>query len=142
MSTLEKAIKLATEVHTGQLDKGGQPYILHPLRVMLKMQTNEERIVAVLHDVLEDGTALSLYQSGFSENIVEAVKALTRGKRESYEDYIARLAPNQLARTVKLRDLEDNMDLQRIPIVSSLDLDRWRKYALAKWNLLSYRGDK
>lgn len=137
MSTLEKAIRIATEVHEGQLDKGGQPYILHCLRVMLAMPTTETQIVAVLHDVLEDssptnGLVRKLSREGFSETVIDALKALTRRKGESYEDYVKRLAPNSLARTVKLSDLQDNLNLSRIQNPTEEDHKRVSKYLKAK----------
>ena len=85
MATLERAIQIAAEAHSGQFDKGGEPYILHPLRVMLRMQSNEERIVAVLHDVVEDSRDHSietLSQEGFAPAITEAVGALTKRQGE------------------------------------------------------------
>src|SRR6056297_3333643 len=80
MSTLERAIEIAAAGHAGQTDKAGQPYILHPLRVMLSVSSDEERMAAVLHDVLEDTrwTAAALRQEGFSEVVIEAVIALTK----------------------------------------------------------------
>ncbi len=113
---LDTAIKLATDAHAGQIDKSGEPYILHPLRVMLAMKTDEERIVAVLHDVVEDSawTCDDLYwQHGFKPEIVQAVAALTRGKDEDYFDFIRRLAPNPIARSVKIADIRDNLDPSR-----------------------------
>lgn len=110
---LDTAIKLATEAHAGQVDKAGQPYILHPLRVMSAMTSDVEKIVAILHDVVED-TNLScddLYWSiGFSPEIVQAVAALTRGKDEEYFDVIHRLMLNPIARAVKIADIRDNLD--------------------------------
>lgn len=93
MATLERAIGLAATMHAGQLDKGGAPYILHSLRVMLAMSTDEERIVAVLHDVMEDCQAFGperISQGGFSEAVVDALIALTRRPGETYADFIAR----------------------------------------------------
>lgn len=113
---LDTAIKLATDAHAGQVDKSGEPYILHPLRVMLSMKTDEERIVAVLHDVVEDSpwSCDDLYwQHGFKPEIVRAVAALTRGKNEDYFDFIRRLAPNPIARSVKIADIRDNLDPSR-----------------------------
>lgn len=92
MSNLDRAIILATRAHSGQIDKSGLPYILHPLRVMLKMTTEEERIIAVLHDVLEDTdvTAHDLSAEGFSDEIVEAVQALSRSEDEDYHEFVKR----------------------------------------------------
>lgn len=116
MTALDEAIKLATDAHAGQVDKSGERYILHPLRVMLAMKTDNERIVAVLHDVVEDTpvTCDELYwMHGFAPEIVLAVAALTRGKNEDYFDFIRRLAPNPIARAVKIADLRDNLDPSR-----------------------------
>lgn len=113
---LDLAIKIATDAHAGQVDKGGQPYILHPLRVMLAMETEDERIVAVLHDVIEDTaiTANDLYwMHGFKPSIMIAVVALTRGKNEDYFDFIRRCMGNPLARAVKIADILDNLDPRR-----------------------------
>jgi len=113
MSTLEKAILIATEAHTGQVDKGGNPYILHPLRVMLAMHSEETRIVAVLHDCFEDTdvSAEDLRQAGFSGEIIDAVAALTKQAGETYADFIRRAKKNPLARIVKIGDIKDNMNL-------------------------------
>jgi len=111
---LEKAIILAT--HKGKKDKGGACYILHALRVMLCFEKEEQQIVAVLHDVLED-TEISeeyLQNVGFHKNIIEAVVCLTKKQCENYFDYIERVKQNDIARMVKLADLQDNMNLKRI----------------------------
>jgi len=113
---LDNAIKLATEAHAGQVDKGGQPYILHPLRVMLAMAITDERIVAVLHDVVED-TDVSCddlyWVHGFKPDIVTAIAALTRRNGEDYFDFIRRVAANSIAQAVKIADLRDNLDPSR-----------------------------
>ena len=130
MSTLERAIGIATAAHTGQVDKAGEPYILHPLRVMLSVSTPDERIVAVLHDVIEDSEISSkdLLAEGFSIKVVEAVVALSKCQEKSYDQYIEGVALNSLARTVKLADLEDNSDLSRIPNPTERDYERLEKY--------------
>ena len=119
MTKLEDAILLAVKNHKGQIDKAGQPYILHPLRLILKMDTEEERIVAVLHDIIEDTpvTINELQEKGFSERIVDAVVCLTKKDGERYNEYIERVATNPLAKKVKLADLEDNINLTRLPTV-------------------------
>jgi len=136
MSLLKEAICLAATLHDGQTDKGGKPYILHPLRIMLKCETNDERIVAILHDVVEDTelTIEKLYEMGFPDHIVDAVDCLTKRKKETYDEYIERIGKNELARKVKMLDLEDNMDLSRLKKVTEKDLERLKKYtkALAK----------
>jgi hypothetical protein len=131
---LDTAIKLAADAHAGQVDKAGEPYILHPLRVMLAMKTDDERIVAVLHDVVEDSpwTCDDLYwQHGFKPEIVQAVAALTRGKDEDYFDFIRRLAPNPIARAVKIADICDNLDPSRGLPIDAKATERVTKYRRA-----------
>lgn len=139
MSTLEKAIVIATQAHAGQVDKGGNPYILHPLRIMLKMSTVETMISAVLHDVLEDTdvTVGELRNEGFSEEIIAAVIALTRNEDETYMEFVGRTKQNPIARLVKLGDLEDNSDLSRIPDPTEKDHERLLRYKRAIKELLS-----
>lgn len=138
MASLEKAIGIAAEAHTGQRDKAGAPYILHPLRMMLRMQTDEERIVAVLHDVVEDSdwTLDGLRAEGFSDAVVEAVDALTRQEGESYEAFVVRAGQLSLARRVKLADLEDNMDTTRLGAITEVDEARLARYERARQHLL------
>jgi len=128
--TLERAIAIAATAHAGQVDKGGAPYILHPLKVMLRMSTLEERIVAVLHDVVEDcGISLDdLRKEGFSEEVLSAIESVTKVAGESYEDFVERAAQNPIGRVVKLADLEENSDLSRIASPSWEDLERIEKY--------------
>lgn len=130
---LEAAISLAALYHAGQVDKAGQPYILHPLRVMLKLDWASARIAAVLHDTVED-TNLSLDQirGAFGETIAGAIDALTRREGEGYEDFIERCGANQIARAVKWADLCDNMDLSRLPEVTAADRERNEKYRKAR----------
>ncbi|MCM3273332.1 GTP pyrophosphokinase [Paenibacillus elgii] len=139
MSDLTKAILIATAAHQGQLDKGNQPYILHPLRLMLKAPDNDSRIVAVLHDVIEDTdvTIESLRQEGFAERLLEALDCLTRRDNETYEEFLQRIKPNALARYVKLLDLEDNRDVRRIKNLSEKDFERLQRYEKAVKYLLS-----
>ena len=116
-SLLERAIALACYAHDGQKDKGGQPYILHPIRAMLQMKDDTSRIVAVLHDAVEDSkgrvTLATLRDSYFSDLIVDAVDVLTRRKDEAYESYITRIVLNPVALEVKIADVRDNMDPTR-----------------------------
>ncbi len=130
MSTIERAIAIAAEAHAGQRDKAGQPYILHCLRVMLRLATDEERIVAVLHDLFEDTDwrREDLGREGFPSPVLDAIVALTRQDGESYEAFVRRAGSHPLARRVKLADLEDNMDLSRLPHPSAHDHVRVRKY--------------
>ncbi|MGF6488795.1 HD domain-containing protein [Pseudomonas frederiksbergensis] len=131
--TLERAIAIAAAAHEGQVDKGGAPYILHPLKVMLRVNTLEERIVAVLHDVVEDcGISFDdLRNEGFSETVLMAIASVTKVPDESYEAFIERVAQNPIGRVVKLADLEENSDLSRIAQPSWEDLERVEKYRRA-----------
>jgi (p)ppGpp synthase/HD superfamily hydrolase len=123
MSNLETAIAIAVEAHRGQLDKCGQPYILHPLRVMFRCETDVERTVAVLHDVVEDTpvTADELRRRGFGEEVLAALDCVTKREGEGYEAFVERAAANPIARKVKLADLEDNMDLRRLSASGTVD---------------------
>ena len=131
--TLERAIAIAAAAHEGQVDKGGAPYILHPLKVMQRVNTLEERIVAVLHDVVEDcGISFDdLRNEGFSETVLMAIASVTNVPDESYEEFIERAAQNPIGRVVKLADLEENSDLSRIAQPSWEDLERVEKYRRA-----------
>ena len=127
---LDRAIELAKQHHEGQTDKAGKPYIEHPLRVMNQVESEEEKIVAVLHDIVED-TNISLNDlrnEGFSEEVVSAVECLTKQDGENYDSYIERISFNPLAVKIKLADLEDNKDLTRLPEVTDKDLERLEKY--------------
>ena len=139
MTTLDDAILLAAQAHRGQKDRAGAPYILHPLRVMLRLKTEEEMMVAVLHDVVEDSAfALAdLERTGFPPHVVEAVDCLTRREGETYEAFIERIKPNSLARRVKLADLEDNLDIRRLPQLGEKDLARLQRYLAAQASLTS-----
>ncbi len=133
MSTLERAIAIAVEAHSGQRDKAGAPYVLHPLRVMLALETDEERIVGVLHDVLEDSswTLERLRREGFSERVLEGVAAVTIETNERYEAFVRRASRNRLGRRVKRADLLDNLDRSRLPVVTERDEARLAKYRRA-----------
>lgn len=130
MATLENAITLAVQQHKGQLDKGGQPYILHPLRVMLQLQQPDQQIVAVLHDILEDThtTAQDLQNLGFQTHIIQAIQALTKLPHETRVQAAMRTAQNPLACAVKIADVQDNMNLTRIPNPTARDLARLEEY--------------
>jgi (p)ppGpp synthase/HD superfamily hydrolase len=127
---LERAIDVAVKSHQGQTDKAGQPYILHPLRVMMRMQTHEERIAAVLHDVIEDTdvTIDDLGKAGVPQDVLVVVDHLTHRPDESYEAYVERIATHPIARRIKIADLEDNMDFKRLAQITEKDLARWQKY--------------
>lgn len=115
MSTLDRAILIAAQAHHGQKDRYGQPYILHPLRMMMKMESEIAKIVAVLHDVVEksEWTLEDLKREGFSEQTVDAVDRLTKRNGEPYAMHLERARTSQLARKVKIADLEDNLDPER-----------------------------
>jgi hypothetical protein len=137
MPTLEDAIALATEAHRGQREKAGQPYILHVLRVMFRLDSDMERVVGVLHDVVEDtGRSFDdLRRLGYSEEVLAALECVTKRESESYEQFVERAGSNPVARRVKLADLEDNMDLRRLPAVGEKDLERLGRYVTA-WRRL------
>jgi (p)ppGpp synthase/HD superfamily hydrolase len=139
MSTLERAIEIAARSHAGQVDKAGQPYILHPLRLMLAVTAPEERIAAVLHDVVEDTpvTLDDLAAAGFSRDVLTAVAALTKLEGESRIAAAQRAAQNPIARVVKLADVADNMDLSRISVPTEKDFVRLREYEQVQQILLA-----
>ena len=130
MSTLERAIEIATEAHKGQYDKAGNDYIGHPLRVMDMGRTEEEKIVGVLHDVVEDTewTFALLAAEGFSQEVIDALQCVTKlSENENYDDFIERVKKNPLATAVKINDLSDNMDIRRLPYLSDKDVKRLKK---------------
>ena len=133
------ALELAVEKHKNQTDKAGNPYILHPLHVMENVNNKEGKIVAILHDIIEDTdiTEDYLLKIGLSKRIVDAVVALTRSEDIDYQEYIKNLSSNPLAKEVKLADLEHNMDLKRLPTLEEKDLERNRKYQIAYHYLIN-----
>lgn len=134
MSTLQRAIEIATEAHQGQFDKAGRDYIGHPLRVMEMGKTEEEKIVGVLHDVIEDTdwTFEKLAEEGFSDEVIAALRCVTKlSENENYDDFIERVKKNPLATAVKINDLTDNMDIRRLPYLSDKDVKRLKKYLKA-----------
>jgi len=131
---LEHAIEIAVEAHKGQIDKGGSPYILHPLRVMMSVDGESEKIVAVLHDVVEDSdwTVDALLAEGFSVEVIEALKTVTKeSEDEDYDLFIQRAMQNPIARKVKIADLRDNLDVTRISEITDTDVKRINKYKKA-----------
>ena len=140
MSTLERAIEIAHEAHRGQVDKAGEEYIGHPMRVMEMGRSVEEKIVGVLHDVVEDSAEWSferLAEEGFAMEIIEALRCVTkRSEDEPYDKFIARVKKNPLAVAVKLNDLSDNMDIRRLPYISDKDVKRLKKYLKAYKQLM------
>lgn len=129
---LEKAILIALTAHKGQVDKGGNPYILHPLRLMHSVNTIEEKIVAILHDVVEDSsiTTLDLKKKRFPKPIIDAITLLTKKDNQSYDKYILTIKENPLATVIKLADLRDNLDNRRLKIITDNDKKRIARY---KW---------
>jgi len=140
MNKLEKAIAVALNAHEGMVDKSGVPYILHPLHLMMQMDTDEARITAILHDVVEDSdtTLDELAEMGFSTDVLKALELLTHDKDNVlYPDYILGINENDLARKVKLADLAHNMDQNRLPMpLTVCDEERLQRYQLA-WETLS-----
>lgn len=139
MSTLEKAIEIAARAHAGQMDKGGNPYILHPLRLMLSQSDPAVRIAAVLHDVVEDTpvTLDDLRQAGFAADVLTAVDALTKRAGEDRLSAARRAAAHPIARLVKLADVADNMDLRRISDPTERDFARLKEYEQVRALLLA-----
>ncbi|WP_276480885.1 phosphohydrolase [Paraflavitalea pollutisoli] len=132
--TLEKAIDIATQAHQGQVDKYGAPYIGHVMRVMNMGRTEEEKICGVLHDVVEDTdwTFERLASVGFGPDIIAALRCVTKeSESEDYDHFVQRTLQNRLACLVKLNDLTDNMDVRRMPEVTSKDIARLNKYLRA-----------
>ncbi len=140
LTLLEKAIGIAVEAHRGHRDRYGAPYILHPLRVMARVETVPQKIVAILHDVVEDTqwTFEGLEREGFPPDIIAALDCLTKRPGEPYEARVARAAANPLARRVKAADLEDNMDVRRCSDETGPDPKRLAKH-LAAWKALTGR---
>ena len=131
---LDRAKAIATSAHEGQVDKAGKPYIEHPIRVMNMGKTVEEKIVGVLHDVVEDSewTFEMLEKEGMPKEVVDALKCVTKlSEDEDYDHFIARVKTNPLAVKVKLNDLKDNMDITRLGKVTEKDLPRLNKYIWA-----------
>ncbi len=140
---LGKAIAIAAQAHQGQVDKFGAPYILHPIRLMMQMDSEEEKIAAILHDVVEDTdwTLEDLKAAGFIQVVVDAVDALTHRDHETYTAYVKRAKTNAIARKVKLADLEDNMDVKRAPHIGEKEIRRLQRYH-RHWLMLKQEEDK
>ena len=144
MANLARAISIAAQVHEQQTDKANSPYILHPLRMMMRMETDTEKIVAILHDVVEDGEGWSferLRGEGFSDDVLAALECVTKRpeEKDAYDAFIRRAAVNPIARRVKLADLEDNLDIKRIGALTQEDVKRVEKYHRA-WTWLKSVG--
>ena len=130
LATLERAIEIAVEAHKGQKDKAGMPYVLHPLRLMFKMESNNEKIAALLHDVVEDSdwTLDDLKKEGFNSDVIEAVSLLTRDEKDSYDEFVQKTVSNPISKNVKIADINDNLDLNRLNVIMDKDIARIKKY--------------
>lgn len=126
----EKAMQIAEKVHSHQVDKGGNPYISHPVRVEMMCSRQEDRLVALLHDTVEDGDIASEYliMVGFPKDVVDAVTSVSRKRGEDYFDFILRCKANPIGRRVKICDLKDNMDITRLNDLTEKDIERLKKY--------------
>ena len=130
---LELALSIATKAHRGQFDKAGIDYIEHPIFVASQVDSEEEKAVALLHDVIEDSsvTAEELLNAGLPETVVTAVQILSKKKGQDYQTYLKTVKSNPLARAVKLADLKHNSDLSRLETITDKDLERLEKYKKA-----------
>ena len=126
----EKAMQIAEKVHSHQVDKGGNPYISHPVRVEMMCSRQEDRLVALLHDTVEDGDIASEYllMVGFPQEVVDAVLSVSRKRGEDYFDFIHRCKANPIGRRVKICDLINNMDITRLKELTEKDIERLKKY--------------
>lgn len=134
MTLLAKALEIAQSAHAKQVDKTGSPYLLHVMRVMHRGQTEDEKICGLLHDVVEDSatTFEDLQNAGFPDHIIAALRCLTKtSETEDYGQFIMRVKSNALAVRVKLNDLEDNMDIRRLPAIGEKESARLNKYLKA-----------
>lgn len=126
----KKAIKLMFEKHKDQVDKSGMPYVFHPFHLAEQMDDEETTITALLHDIVEDTntTFEDLRKLGFSDNVINALKLMTHDKNVDYFEYVKNISKNPIARKVKIKDLEHNMDTSRLDEVTDKDLERVKKY--------------
>ena len=132
-SMVDLALSIARQAHEGQLDKAGVDYIEHPIYVASQVDTEEEKAVALLHDVIEDSsvTAEELLNAGLPETVVTAIQILSKKKGQDYQTYLENVKSNPLARVIKLADLKHNSDLSRLPSISAKDRERLKKYKKA-----------
>ena len=133
----DKALRIAIRAHKGQKDRSGKEYIMHPIRVSERCKTMQAKIVAILHDTIEDTeiTPEILLSEGFPQTIVDAVLSVTKLDGEEYEDFVLRSEKNPIGKEVKLADLEDNMDIRRLNDITDKDVKRLKKY-LKAWKYL------
>lgn len=132
-SMVDLALSIARKAHEGQLDKAGVDYIEHPIYVASQVDTEEEKTVALIHDVIEDSpvSAEELLQAGLPETVVTAVQVLTKKKGQDYQTYLETVKKNPLAKVVKLADLKHNSDLSRLSSITEKDRERLKKYKKA-----------
>ena len=135
---LDRAARICVTKHAGQRDKAGEAYFQHPMRVAMRCRTADEKVVALLHDTIEDTDVTSEYllAEGFPRHIVEGILSVTKREGESYEAFVARAAENPIGRVVKLRDLEDNLDALRLTEVTPQMAARMTRYLAARRYLL------
>lgn len=132
-SQSEKAYEIAKKAHLGQIDKAGEDYIKHPEKVASFVNSDEEKAVAYLHDVIEDTelTLEDLREYGFSKEVLKAIDVITKKKGQDYQTYLYSVKENKLVRVVKLANLRHNSDLTRLPKITKKDLERNKKYISA-----------
>ena len=137
----DRALQIAIQAHREQKDKSGREYIMHPIRVAERCKDPRAKIVALLHDTIEDTgvTAEYLHSEGFPDEIINGVLSMTKQEGESYEDFVRRAAKNPIGKEVKIADLEDNMDIRRLQKITEDDVARFRKY-LRAWQYLIKLG--
>ena len=132
------ASKIAYRAHDGQTDKAGVPYIFHPIHIAEQMDSEESCVVALLHDVIEDSDiTLEILSKYFNDDIITALRVLTKKENDDYVMYIKRVKTNKLATKVKIKDLEHNRDLTRLDEVTDKDRKRSMKY----WEAIRYLED-
>jgi (p)ppGpp synthase/HD superfamily hydrolase len=137
MNIIEKSLAIALSAYSGMQDKAGRSYILHALRVMGKMEEEDEMAAALLHDVVKSSkyTAKDLLNAGIPSHVVGAVECLTRVDGETYESFIERVQTNPLATAVKIADLEDNLDILRLDTLGESELRRVAQFHRARKKL-------
>lgn len=140
---LDKAAQICVSKHAGQRDKMGRAYFQHPMRVAMRCNSDDEKIVALLHDTIEDTdvTAEYLLAEGFPQYIIDGILSVTKREGEDYNDFVARAAQNPLGRVVKLHDIEDNLDVFRLDTVSPDMAARFSKYLAAYKFLLAEKSE-
>ena len=137
----DKALRIAIHAHKGQVDKAGREYVMHPIRVAERCKDPRAKIVALLHDTIEDTGVTEEYlrREGFPDEIISGVLSVTKRDKEEYDDFVRRAAENAIGKEVKIADLEDNMDIRRLPEMTDNDVARLRKY-LRAWQFLTKHG--